>query len=133
MTRARAARVMARARAVRAAETPAARVPPLTGFTHLTGFTAAAAADTTDDAPSVKRAIAARRARAKRANMAARRARTDEAEASVQMPVGMLMDVIAKVIRDREWSHLQYIYKVGSLKYNGTWRLHVVTECASLL
>jgi hypothetical protein len=34
--------------------------------------------------------------------MAARRARTDEAEASVQMPVGMLVDVIAKVIRDRE-------------------------------
>ena len=46
------------------------------------------------------------------------------------MPVGMLVDVIAKVIRDREWSHLHYIYKVGSLQYNGTWRLHVVTECA---
>ena len=88
------------AMAVRLAETLAAKAPP------LKGFAAAAAADTTDDAPSAKQAMAARMASAKQAMaarmasakeaMAARMARTDEA--SALKPVGMPVGAIAEVI-----------------------------------
>ena len=100
------------ARAVRVVETLAAKAPP------LKGFAAVAAADTTDDAPSAKQAMAVRMASAKEA-MAARMARTDEA--SALKPVGMPVGAIAEVIRDRLGGHLQVGSHEYNGMYNGTW------------